>query len=245
MPSALAIIPHPDDESYSFAGTLALLAKWGWRCRVVCATKGEGGERHDGGPAGPDAVGAARESELRRSCEELGAGYGGCWGLPDGGVRARDAEPLVREALEAEPFDLLFSLGRDGAYGHPDHLELHSAIARVWASSRRSGRLLFAAFPPGLFAPQYEKCVASGIMGKPPRLRADEVGTDARHYETDIARVAQVKLAAIAAHRTQLPDGDPRGLFPPGLVDALLGSERFLDASGQADQAMNALFTSL
>ena len=50
MPALLAIIPHPDDESYSFGGTLALAAAASWRCLVQCATSGERGKRHDGGP---------------------------------------------------------------------------------------------------------------------------------------------------------------------------------------------------
>ena len=33
------------------------------------------------------------------------------------------------------------------------------------------------------------------------------------------------KRAAIAAHRSQLVEGDPASLFPPGIVDALLREE--------------------
>lgn len=39
----LAIIPHPDDEAYTFAGLLAALTRAGARAQVVCATRGEGG----------------------------------------------------------------------------------------------------------------------------------------------------------------------------------------------------------
>ena len=52
MPTLLAVIAHPDDESYSFGGTLALAAQAGWRCHVLSLTSGEGGKRNDGGPDG-------------------------------------------------------------------------------------------------------------------------------------------------------------------------------------------------
>src|SRR3970040_1322526 len=73
MPTLLAVIPPPDDESYSFAGTIALAADAGWDCLVHCATYGEGGERHDGGSPGRNALADAREAALRESCRILGA----------------------------------------------------------------------------------------------------------------------------------------------------------------------------
>jgi GDP-4-dehydro-6-deoxy-D-mannose reductase len=46
----------------------------------------------------------------------------------------------------------------------------------------------------------------------------------------DISDVRDQKLAAIAAHRTQLPGGDPRAIFPEGIVDSLLDVERYVFA---------------
>jgi LmbE family N-acetylglucosaminyl deacetylase len=92
----------------------------------------------------------------------------------------------------------------------------------------RAGRppaLLWSVFPPGLFLPQYEKCI--GMMGDPPDPPAEAIGTDAWDYEIDIHAVRETKLAAIAAHRSQLPGGDPEAIFPPGIVAALLDAERF------------------
>ncbi len=80
-------------------------------------------------------------------------------------------------------------------------------------------------FPRGLFLPQYEKCL--GMMGDPPDPSAGDIGGGPWDEERDIAAVAGLKLAAIAAHRTQLPGGDPHALFPPGIVAALLSRERF------------------
>ncbi|MGB4862184.1 MAG: hypothetical protein WBO97_06970, partial [Tepidiformaceae bacterium] len=60
----------------------------------------------------------------------------------------------------------------------------------------------------------------------------EAIGVVAWDYEVPISAIRAIKLASIAAHRSQLPDGDPRSMFPPGIVDALLETEHFTDASG-------------
>ena len=50
--------------------------------------------------------------------------------------------------------------------------------------------------------------------------------------EVDITAVRGRKLAAISAHRSQLPGGDPYALFPPGVLAGCLDVERFTIATG-------------
>jgi len=40
----LAVLAHPDDESFGMGGTLALYAQRGVKVHLVCATRGEEGE---------------------------------------------------------------------------------------------------------------------------------------------------------------------------------------------------------
>lgn len=225
MPTALAIIPHPDDESYSFGGTLARLARGGWRCAVACASRGEAGERHDGGDPQPAALAAAREAELRASCALLGAGFAAVWGLPDGALRDTDGGPLVARTVRETRPDLLLALGSDGAYGHPDHLAVYRWVREAITADATGVPALFATFPRGLFLPQYELC--RPMMGDPPEPPPTAIGSDTFDLAVDVRGVAGPKLAAIAAHRTQLPGGDPHALFPPGIVRELLAEERF------------------
>ncbi len=229
MTTLLALIPHPDDESYSFGGTIALAADAGWRCVVVCASSGEKGKRHDGGPLAQ--AGAARERELAASCAVLGAEPPLFWNLPDGGLpRVRDGEQRVAHELDSVRPDLALSLGADGAYGHPDHIAVHRWVAVALASMDASARPvgLNAAFPRGLFLRQYDRCV--GMMGDPPDPPADAIGSDAWPLEVDVTSVSLRKLEAVAAHRTQLPGGDPEMLFPPGNIAATLAREGFATA---------------
>lgn len=241
MRTILAFIAHPDDEAYSFAGTLALAARKGWRCVIHCATHGERGERHDGVPANPSTLADTREEELIAACEHLRIERPQFWGLPDGELHLhRGEERRIQQLIAAEQPDLLLSLGPDGAYGHPDHIAVHQWVTRAWSALDEPPPLLFAAFPPGLFVPQYEKCVASGVMGASPALTPGDIGSRDAHYEVDIRARSEAKLRAIAAHRSQLPGGAPHALFPPGIVDALLEAERYEDAAGvrQPDVAM-------
>lgn len=243
----LAVVPHPDDESYSFGGTIALAAKAGWTIAIHCASSGEQGERHDGGAAEPAILGPHREQELYASGRLLGIGSYSFWRFPDGQV-APGLQDVARLAavIRGERPRIVMALGRDGAYGHPDHLAVYRWVRDAWDSLGDSRpALLLAAFPAGLFLPQYAKCVEGGIMGDPPAVKPGDIGSQDWHYEVPIARVANLKREAIAAHRSQLPNADPDALFPPGIVAALMETERFVDARGTRDEATARLLRSL
>jgi LmbE family N-acetylglucosaminyl deacetylase len=244
VPTLLAIIPHPDDESYSIGGTIALAARAGWRCVIECATYGEQGKRHDGGPVGTNAVAEVREAELAASCKVLWAEEPRFWGLPDGSLRLHRGETnrIQRLFRQLDPA-LVLTLGEDGAYGHPDHTAVHRWVTEAWVTTPEPRpALLYAAFPRGLFLPQYEKCI--GMMGDPPTPPPAQIGAARVDYEIRIAGVERPKVRAIAAHRSQLPNGDPEALFPRGIIPALLDVERFTDARGAPDEATGAVLAS-
>lgn len=244
MPTALVFIPHPDDESYSFGGLLALLARADWRIEVHCATYGEHGERHDGGLATPNALAETREQELEASCNVLGAEPPHFWGLPDGELHLHSGEQQrIARLLQQRAPDLILALGPDGAYGHPDHLALHRWVVEAWDQFGRPCPLLFPAFPPGLFIPQYEKCVASGIMGDPPAIGRADIGSAQAHYTVNIEPVRLIKRASVAAHRSQLPGGEPEAMFPAPIIESLLEQERYIDARGARVSAVATLLS--
>jgi N-acetyl-1-D-myo-inositol-2-amino-2-deoxy-alpha-D-glucopyranoside deacetylase len=120
-------------------------------------------------------------------------------------------------------------MGPDGVYGHPDHLAMHRWVLLAHACYEFERPLLvMPVFPRGLFLPQYEKCLEAGTLGARPELKGRHIGADtSRAQALDIRSVAARKLAAIACHRSQLPGGDPRALFPPGIVDQLLETEYY------------------
>ncbi len=245
MPKLLVIIPHPDDESYAFGGTIALAAAAGWRVVVETATNGELGERHDGIAAEPVSLGNRRRDELRDSCRVLGAELPRFWDLPDGGLAGlEDQSARVAALLRAEEPALVLALGADGAYGHPDHLAVYRWVtAGVAMLGAEAPPLLLANFPRGLFLQQYELCLE--MLGNPPQPPRSAIGANDPDVRLPIAPVRAQKLASIAAHRTQLPMGDPERIFPEGIVKRLLEEERYTVAAGPRGGAISALLADI
>lgn len=228
-PTLLAFIPHPDDEAYAFGGTIARAADAGWRCVIACASSGERGERYDGQPSDPEALAQVREAELAESCSVLGAEQPLFWRLPDRELASCGSQAFrVHDVITAVDPDVILTLGADGAYGHPDHIALHRWVIEGWDLVPREFRppVLLTTFPRGLFVPQYELC--RPILGDPPELPPTALGADVFDVEVDVAQHRERKLRALAAHRTQLPAGDPLKIFPEGLVEQLLDAERFM-----------------
>lgn len=246
MPTLLVLTPHPDDEAYTAGGLLSLASRAGWRAVVACATRGEGGERFDDGePTAAEPLGLVRERELAAACEAVGAAPE-MWGLPDGALPDLETElrHLSSDAIGRHRPDLVVTMAPDGVYGHPDHLALHRAVTSAWRllPVSRLCPLLYFAFPRGLFTRQSERCVAAGLI-RPGEAPAD--GVEAPHYRLPLSSAAGAKLAAISAHRTQLPGGEPSALFPDGIVEATLAEEWFTDADGEPDAGVVALFDDL
>ena len=68
----LAVLAHPDDESFGTGGTLALYAQQGAQVYLVCATRGEVGEMDPKHMRGFNSIAERREDELRCAAEKLG-----------------------------------------------------------------------------------------------------------------------------------------------------------------------------
>ena len=130
---------------------------------------------------------------------------------------------------------MVVSLGDDGAYGHTDHLALTKHIAMALSRSpAQTPRWLHAVFPRDLFAPLRRSLLRSParhLIGAEPEggLGVDRAAVD---LCVELGPLRTRKLAAIAAHRSQLRDADPTSFLWPGLVDRLLEQEWFMVASG-------------
>lgn len=223
----LGIFPHPDDESWAAGGLLARCAADGTEVTVATATRGEAGPRPRG-MSGP--LGELRTGELTAACAALGVGPPPVFlDLPDGGVAelepARAVAPFVELVRRLAP-QVVVTLGGDGGYGHRDHLAVTRLALRACADLEPLPRVLHCAFPPGLFAPVWR-------MLRPvvdPSVRLDDLGAEWQDAPlvVDVRPVRERKIAALAAHRSQLPPGgDPMGFLVPGLLAALLDEERY------------------
>lgn len=247
----LGIFPHPDDEAYSAGGTLALAARAGWRVHLLCATRGEGGESADPTLATPETMGAVRAGELAAACRVLGAQPPHFLGYRDGTLSDVDLPEavgrIVRVIRQVKP-RVVITLGPDGVYGHPDHIALHKLVTPAFRSAgggtrfpedlygpaHAPERLLWTAFPRGLFRPQWQKLLSTDLAAAVRAINPEHLGVEPDRFDITVAvsSVRQLKLDALACHRTQLPGGDPQAIFPPGIIASLLDVERFTGGAG-------------
>jgi LmbE family N-acetylglucosaminyl deacetylase len=192
----LCITAHPDDESVFAGGTLALLAARGAEVRILCCTRGEGGEAGEPPLCTRMELGPVREAELRcaaRALECIGVDF-----LPfrDPDVGPDDSlyafadspaavVPHIAQILDAQKPDILITHGSNGEYGHPAHRLAHEACIQAASASGIPGLLTFNADYPAH-----------------PRKRSANRG-DPADFVVAIDAVFERKLAALECHRTQ------------------------------------------
>ncbi len=130
-----AVLAHPDDESFSCAGALALAHDAGRVTRLLVATRGEAGTAT--GEA-DESLGDLREEELRCAAATIGLDEVTLLeGYPDGGIADRPFAALVDEItawLADRRPDALITFGAHGVTGNPDHVVIGSATR--WAVER-------------------------------------------------------------------------------------------------------------
>jgi LmbE family N-acetylglucosaminyl deacetylase len=225
MRRVVALLPHPDDEIF-FAALLARCVRDGADVHLVCATRGERGRA----PADctPDELAATRTRELEASCAIIGAPAPSWLDLPDGGLDAIGVPRLAAAcaaAVASRAPDTLVTFGADGAYGHRDHLALAAAARDAARRLPSRPRVLAAAFPRGLFAPLYRRMRRMRSSPVDRQLGAAALGVGRDEVELVTPGSAPLKREMAAAHRSQLPTGNPDDFLAPGLLAALSEEE--------------------
>jgi LmbE family N-acetylglucosaminyl deacetylase len=192
----LCVTAHPDDESVFAGGTLALLAEHGAEVKLLCCTRGEGGEAGEPPLCPRSALGAVREGELRCAARALGCASVDFLPFrdpdvgPDGSLHpfARDpaeAIPPMREFFAAAAPDCVITHGSNGEYGHPAHRLVHQACVQTARIAGASALFTFSA-----------------DYGGHPRKRSAN-RDDPADFVVNIDPAFERKLAAMECHRTQ------------------------------------------
>lgn len=138
----LAVLAHPDDESFGMGGTLALYARKGYDTYYVCATRGEAGTVDQEFLDGFKDTAELRTEELNRAAKILGLKGVFFLGYRDSGMPGMDANKhpdaqvnhsidevagkVVRYVRELKP-DIVLTFDPIGGYKHPDHIHIHNA----------------------------------------------------------------------------------------------------------------------
>jgi len=156
-PVLLAVLAHPDDESFGMGGTLALYAARGVDVNLICATRGEAGEMSTDYMEGYSSIGERREAELLCAAGILGIKEiyfldyrdSGMPGSPDNKhpqalvIQPVDevAAKIVHHIRKFKP-DVVLTFDPIGGYRHPDHIAIHKATVRAF---EKSGDPMFGA----------------------------------------------------------------------------------------------------
>jgi LmbE family N-acetylglucosaminyl deacetylase len=143
----MAILAHPDDESFGTGGTLALYAQRGVSVHLVCATRGEVGSVPEEMMNGFNQIGDLREHELRCAAEILGLEKVHFLGYRDSGMPGT-ADNQHPQALAAAPTkqvsarlvalirrirpQVVVTFDPIGGYCHPDHVAIHNATVQAF-----------------------------------------------------------------------------------------------------------------
>ncbi len=203
-PRLLVVLAHPDDETFICGGALASFAAAGGQVHLVCATRGEHGRRLGVPPfANRESLPELREQELRAACRALGITDLSFMGLRDKCLEFEEEDALAaqvaRYVRRLRPDGMLTFHERRG--GHPDHCSIGRAATTAW---RRCGD---AAWHPEHAAEGLAACTPPRLY----RLAGRELARDpGRHgcvaeqiTAVDVSPVADRKLAAFRAHRSQ------------------------------------------
>ena len=176
--SILAVLAHPDDESFGLGGTLALYARRGYDTYLVCATRGEAGTVDEEFLRGFKDVASLRTAELDCAAGHLGLKGVFQLGYRDSGMpgsednRHPDAQVqhsvdevagrVVKYMRELKP-DVVLTFDPIGGYKHPDHIHIHRATVLAFEKADdasfhpeagapfRPRALYFQVFPRGIF----------------------------------------------------------------------------------------------
>jgi len=201
----LAVLAHPDDETFGIGGTLALYAQMGVEVFLLCATRGEAGDMLPELLEGFGSIAERRESELRCAAKVLGIKEVYFLDYRDSGMpgsndnfheRALAMAPVVEVAGKVVTLirtirpQVVITNDPIGGYKHPDHIAIHNATVKAFHLASNS-EFQDGSLP---FQPQklYFHTLPKGILRKAVRL-LKFLGKDPHHF----GRNADIDLAAI------------------------------------------------
>jgi LmbE family N-acetylglucosaminyl deacetylase len=221
---------HPDDESFSGAGTAMKYAAAGARIVLVTATLGERGKRGDPPVCAPEDLAGCRERELREAAAIIGFDELHLLGYRD--RELADAPPddvrrsLVSIVRRVRPA-VVVTFDANGFNVHPDHV----------AISRFTTDAVSAAADPRWYPDAGDPYAVGRVLWTPPFPPWEAAASDAvgrrpgADFVIDVSTWREQRAAALRAHRTQHLSVD-RHFFSQPNPDRILGMEVWRHAWG-------------
>jgi LmbE family N-acetylglucosaminyl deacetylase len=224
MGTIVSFQAHPDDESITTAATLACAAAAGHRAVLVFATRGELGEPVPGVLEPGEQLPMRRSAECYESAAALGVKRVEFLGWTDSGMMGEptndapfcfwqaDVEHAARRLaliLEEERPDVLTTYDDNGAYGHPDHIQVHR-VGRRAAELAGVPVVAQSTINRDAVVRRFAEMAASGPEGMElPKIDPESFGKPEEEITHRVVATgfAGAKRASMRAHRSQMgPD---------------------------------------
>lgn len=199
--SVLAVVAHPDDETFGLGAVIDMLVTDGATVHVLCYTHGEASTLNE---TATD-LHRARESELRQAGAELGVASVTLLDYPDGRLAETEFAELaapVATAVVAHRADGLLVFDDTGITGHPDH---RAATAAAVLAARRARLPVIAWTLPDSVAVQLTDETGHSFFGQ-PSVMVDMCVRVSRNPQRRAAlrHASQISPSAVLWRRLQL-----------------------------------------
>ena len=157
MKKMLLVLAHPDDESFSAGGLIAYYAHQGVEIHLICATRGEGGDRRH--IALPNAesmdedslkknLGNIRAQELLNAAAILGLHNVDILDYPDGSLCHDiyfELADIIIQKIEAFKPQVILTFDRLGWTGHLDHIAVSMITTFAFLNTTYGNKLYYLA----------------------------------------------------------------------------------------------------
>jgi LmbE family N-acetylglucosaminyl deacetylase len=265
----MAVHAHPDDESTSTGGILALYASQGVRTVVVTCTDGALGDGPGGVKPGEDGhdpreVAAIRAGELHRACAQLGVSHLELLGYHDSGMAGWDSQrredvfcsvPVesaasrIAQLIERYRPQVVVTYDPHSTYQHPDHI--HTARVTTYAVDARhvAAKLYYKAHGSSYWRRLNQSLADVGIQRPAPSgeiLRMLESVEQRITTTVDVGRVIDRKRTALHSHASQI-GSSLAGKLPAAKFSYAFGIEQYIRARDTTGTSIpeDDLFTGL
>jgi N-acetylglucosamine malate deacetylase 2 len=219
--AVLAVVAHPDDETFGLGAVADTFAAGGTAVHVLCFTHGEASTLNENHAE----LRKARDRELRQAAAELGIAAVTLLDYPDGhlaDVASGELSGQVTRLAARCGAEGLLVFDDTGITSHPDH----QAATRAAVRAAPAAHLPVLAWTlQGTVADRLRAETGAAFTGQPPGridlcVRVDR----ARQRRAALLHASQISPAAVLWRRLQL-QGDCehlRWLLPPGWPPAAL-----------------------
>jgi LmbE family N-acetylglucosaminyl deacetylase len=212
----MLVMPHPDDECFASASTIARYAAEGATVSLVTMTRGGAGLWNGRAAGDLRRLTDVREDELRTAATALGVTFVEVFDYPDGALetveeveetRQRFIGDIVRCMRMHRP-QVVLTFGPEGAYGHPDHKVVSRLVVQACTLSGDASAYELESLAVGLlpWSPSklyFQSATTQTVdilkLPAPPPITT----------RVSIDGFEDARTRAFAAHRTQTQEWEP------------------------------------